>query len=655
MYSIGVICLSGTYSQKFAAVNKLITKGEYEEALQIVEKIEKNKKISNKDQIRCIISKSNILNKLGRYDQALLHSESAFQKSKKKDFPLFTLDATIAKAYSLWRLGKLDESLETISKNEHILLKINQKKSKKISKRKAGLRRIQGVVFHTKGELEEALEYYQESLELYKEVDEKQEISSILNNLGVLCRNKGDLYTALKYYEESLEIYQEIGNKDDIAASFNNIGNIYRFQGELDQALEFYKDSLKIWEGVGNIQYIALVFTNIAEIYQQKGDFETSYIYLKKGLKLREQIGNKQEIAMSLYYLISESLDADYKDRALRYLDRLKEINNLNENPFLNQLNKVAQAEILKKSTRMRDKAKAQDLLQEVVEDEISDHSLTITALIGLCELLLDELKISCDQDVLTLLQSIVASLLEIAQYQDSHDLLAKTYWFQSQLALVDLELDKAKELLEKAQRIAEEKGLRRLAMHISSDHDALLDQLKQWEEYITKSVSLKDRLEFAQLGELVVRLMKRGEIDIPQILCEEPVMLLILAESGTPLFSKNYLEGSELDGILIGGFLAAIISFSKETFSTEGSVERIKHQEYTLLLKPKKPFLFCYVIKGQTYSALQKLEAFTKIISTSTSAWNDLISSIRTSKALNPASRVMVDEISKMIFPSKL
>ena len=647
--------MSGSYSHKLTIVNRLITKGEYEEALQLVESVEKDCKKNNKEHIKCIISKSNIFNKLGRYDKALILSESAIVESEKKNFTLLRLDSVISKAHSLWRLGKLDESLETIKQNEYLLQKIDAKKQKKIAKRKASIRRIQGVVFHTKGELEESEECYQESLELWREIEDKQEISSILNNLGVLCRNKGDLYTALEYYEQSLEIYQEIGNKDDLATSYNNIGNIYRFQGDLTKALEYYKRSLEIWEGIGNNQFISLAVTNIAEIYQQKGDYDTAYVYFKRGLKLREQIGNKQEIALSLYYLISEAIDAGYKDRAIRYLERLKEINSVNDNPFLNQLNKVAEAEILKHSTRMRDKAKAQELLQDVIEEEVADHSLTITALLGLSELLLDELKMSCEPEVLSLLQSIVNSLLEIANHQGSHDLLAKTYWFQSQLALIDLDLDNARDLLIKAQVIAEERGLRRLAMHISSDHDALLDQLSQWEDFVTSNVSLKDRLEFAKLGELVVRLMKKGEIDIPQILCEEPVLLLILSEGGTPLYSKNYLEGSELDGVLIGGFLSAITNFSRETFATEGSIERIKHQEYTLLLKPHKSFLFCYVIKGQTYSALQKLESFVKIIGTSTSAWNDLLSSIKTSKVLNPASRVMIEEIAKMIFPSKL
>ena len=151
-----------------------------------------------------------------------------------------------------------------------------------------------------------------------------------------------------------------------------------------------------------------------------------------------------------------------------------------------------------------------------------------------------------------------------------------------------------------------------------------------------------------------MVSLSNKGDVEFPQLINEEPVMLLVLAESGTPLYTKNYLEGSELDGVLVGGFLAAIINFCNETFSSKGSIERIKHQEYTLLLKPKKPLFFSYVIKGQTYAASQKLEAFSKIIGTSTSVWEDLISAKKCSKALETNSKKMIEDIANMIFPSK-
>ena len=646
--------MSSLNSQELERAEKLVLEGKYNKALQIVGTIEKKKKLSTNEQLNCKILKSSIFNKLGKYEKALGLAEMALKECRSRQNHLLGTDAVIEIAHSFWRLGEFDKSLGIISENDRFFTKLKQQKNSKLKYKEAIVLRLQGVVYHSKGELDKAQKLYRRSLDIWEKVGDKKEISTVMNNLGVLFKTKGELHKALDYYENSSKFYYEIGNKDDIATSLNNIGNIYRLQGELEKALENYKQSLSYWEEFGNNQFISLSLCNIGEIYQQKGDFDTAVYYFKKALNLREEIGNKHEIALNIFYLISVSLDAKEKRRAERYFNRLKEINGLDTDKVVFQMYRLAEAMILKTSNRMRDKVQAQELLREIIEEEIVDHSLTVLSLLNLCELLLEELKITGEKDVLEIIKPIVGSLDEIAKQQRSYDLLVKIYWFKSQLALIDLNLKKAREMLSNAQSIAEKKGLRRLAMNISSDHDELLNQLSEWEELISKNASLKDRLEFAHLGELVIKQMKRREVDIPEITNEEPIMLLILAESGTPLFTKNYLEGSELDGILIGGFLAAIISFSKETFSSEGSIERIKHQEYTVLLKPKQKFLFSYVIKGQSYSALQKLEAFTKIISTSTSVWDDLNNVLKTSKTITPASRTMLDEIAKMIFPSK-
>jgi tetratricopeptide (TPR) repeat protein len=646
--------LSSLSSQEFEKAQQLVLEGKYNKALQVVGTIEKRRKLSTKEQLNCKILKSSIFNKLGKYEKALGLAEIALQECRSRKNHLLGIDAVIEIAHSFWRLGEFDKSLSVLSDNDEFFTKLKQQKKSNLKYKEAIVLRLQGVVYHSKGELGKAQKLYKRSLDLWEKIGDKKEISTIMNNLGVLFKTKGELHKALEYYENSSKLCYEIGNKDDIATSLNNIGNVYRLQGELEKALENYKQSLNYWEEFGNIQFISLSLCNIGEIYQQKGDFDTAVYYFKKALNLREEIGNKQEIALNLFYLISVSLDAKEKRRAERYFNRLKEINGLDVDKIVFQIYRLAEAMILKTSNRMRDKVQAQELLREIIEEEIVDHSLTVLSLLNLCELLIEELKITGEKEILEIIKTIVSSLDEIAKKQKSYDLLVKINWFKSQLALIDLDLNKARELLSDAQYIAEKKGLRRLAMNISSDHDELLNQLSEWEELISKNASLKDRLEFAQLGELVIKQMKRREVDIPEITNEEPIMLLILAESGTPLFTKNYLEGSELDGILIGGFLAAIISFSKETFSSEGSIERIKHQEYTLLLKPKQKFLFSYVIKGQSYSALQKLEAFTKIISTSTSVWDDLNDVLKTSKTITPASRTMLDEIAKMIFPSK-
>ncbi len=639
---------------QLALADQLIVKGKYEEALRLVETLEKSDKLKTKEHLTCQVRKSTILNKLGYYSQALELLENTSKESKINNYLLVLMDSIVEKAYSLWRLGRLNQALEILKQNDEILLALEKKEKREVKRQQASTLKLKGVIHQSKGNYDKALSLYSRSQMIWNELNDQKEISSILNNIGVLYRTKGELDRALEYYQQSLAICKEIGNEDDIATATNNIGNIYLYKGEIDLALESFKQCLRLWEGIGNNQYTALVLYNIGDIYQQRGDWETSALYYKESLNLRERVGNKVDIVLSLYGLVTVSLDAQLKEKAKRYLDRIFEIQKNEKSEFISQICRVAEAHYLKTSSRMKDKVRAQELFQGILEDDVLDHSITITALLNFIELLLEELKMSGDQELLDLIKTMIESLSEIAEHQNSFTLLAKTFLLQSQLALIDLDLVKARILLTQAEQIAEDKNLKHLAMKISNEHDVMLEQLSDWEDLINKNASLKDRLELTRFGELMVSLSNKGDVEFPQLINEEPVMLLILADSGTPLYTKNFLEGSELDGVLVGGFLAAIINFCNETFSTKGSVERIKHQEYTVLLKPKKPLFFGYVIKGQTYAASQKLEAFAKIIGTSTSVWENLIKAMKYSKALISDSKTMIEDIANMIFPSK-
>ncbi|MFW9824989.1 MAG: hypothetical protein ACFFE4_18760, partial [Candidatus Thorarchaeota archaeon] len=71
---------------------------------------------------------------------------------------------------------------------------------------------------------------------------------------------------------------------------------------------------------------------------------------------------------------------------------------------------------------------------------------------------------------------------------------------------------------------------------------------------------------------------------------------------------------------------------------------------EFTILINPVLPFLACYVIKGQSYPALQKLTKFTKAIRENSEIWQALNKSVKTSEMLKldkpTALKMVIDEI---------
>ncbi|MFX0091664.1 MAG: tetratricopeptide repeat protein [Candidatus Hodarchaeota archaeon] len=723
--------MSDSHVRDLTRVERLIYEGKFNQAYQIVESFEKKKGITPVDRLTFLLLKSQILIRKGDFQDALRVAEDALTKSRRLTKPLQEVDAFIAKVEALWYLESYDDSLAVIKQAEsrlQILEKahplevvkrggvlihrkgtiyklkgeLNQALrcyrqslalSKKINDKRAIAASLNnlGIIYWQKGDLDEALEYYQQSLALRKELDIKQDIAVSLNNLGliyqqrgnldqaldyfeqsltlkqeigteqeiaasftniaVVFQHKGDLEKALKYYHQSLAIFENIGYKQHIAASLNNLGMIYRQKGDLDQALNFFQKSLAITEKTGNKGDIARGITNLGIIYHQKGNLEQALEYFERSLILFKEIGNKLHLSDILFQLVSVAIDKNSLDQAKGYLQHLQQLRAQEENRILSQRARIAEALLLKTSTRARSRGKAEELLEEIIEEEIMEHELTLVALLNLSELFLVELRITNDPEVLREMQVLVTRLLDIAKQQHSHWLLAETYLLQAKLALLELDLQETRRLLTQAQVLADEKGLHKLAMKISSEHDSLLDQITQWESSLEQQTSLAELTEMTDLDEQIARMLRQRMAIVPELPDEEPVLLLILTGSGLIAFERTFLSESRLNQSIMGAFLSAIQTFSTEAFAR--SIDRVKLEEYTLLIKTEEPFQFCYIFKGQTYTAQQRLNQFTQVLRNTTLIWGSLLEFLETSQFIEGAAQLALENLLTEVFSS--
>jgi len=79
--------------------------------------------------------------------------------------------------------------------------------------------------------LGKALKYLEEALKIDREIGYKQGEASDLGNIGLIYKAKGDLDKALKFYEEALEIldkFKLIYGQDQIQSAISSIKKIQR-------------------------------------------------------------------------------------------------------------------------------------------------------------------------------------------------------------------------------------------------------------------------------------------------------------------------------------------------------------------------------------------------------------------------------------------
>ncbi|UCE10870.1 MAG: tetratricopeptide repeat protein [Candidatus Thorarchaeota archaeon] len=443
-----------------------------------------------------------------------------------------------------WYQGKLDRAIECHEKSMEIAEKLTDTEG--IASALNNL----GLVHWSKGNLQKAIELYRQGLAIREELGGKPEIAILLNNLGNVHTLTGDLDKALDYHQQALEIRSYLGNDQDIvttlinigsiyqmkglldkarsnyersleiskergfrsneALALNNLGSIYSLTGELELALDCLTESLKINEELGNRQEIALALINLGAIHQRSGDSEIALEEYKRGLMIYEEVGNEHYIAITLYYQLSLALELEDQTRSKYCLERLKDINERTENRVIDQRYRVARAMSLKASKRVRDKMKAQEIFEEVVDEEVADHTLTVTAMIHLCDLLLVELKISEEEAVISRIMDLTGRLHEIAKQQSSHSLLVETYLLQAKLAMIELDLDRARIILAQAHIAAEERGLRSLSLKVAHERELLQSQLSKWETLVEQNPSTKDMIGMTRLDNLLERMVRK-------------------------------------------------------------------------------------------------------------------------------------------------
>jgi len=271
--------------------------------------------------------------------------------------------------------------------------------------------------------------------------------------------------------------------------------------------------------------------------------------------------------------------------------------------------------------------------LRQIINEDTVKNDILIVTLTLLCDLLLKKLKITNNDEILDEINPLLKRLLKICQESNSYWILSETYTLQAKLALLILDIKEARRLLTLAQKIAEEHGMYILAEKISIEHDNILKEINNLESLKEEDIPISKRMDIIHIEDQIKAMLRKGDLNKIESFDEDPVVLLVLAEGGMPLFSQVFSEGWSFEDDLFGGFLSAINSFSGEIFS-EG-LDRAKFGEHTVILKPMDKFLVCYLYKGHSYRAIKRINFFIDQIQNTKEIWNTFNMSRKTNRVI--------------------
>jgi CHAT domain-containing protein/Tfp pilus assembly protein PilF len=180
-----------------------------------------------------------------------------------------------------------------------------------------------GVSHRRLGELDRAMEHYQQALTAARELygSDHPEIALVYNSLGTVYYGTGDVGTAADYFVRSGNIFRSHygENHGRVAGAYNNAGLSYYHLGDLDEATRYLERAQRIKEETLGPDHreTAIGYNNLASIHRENEEYDEAERNYRLAVSVREEVYGNNHPA-----LIDPLL---HYSRLLAYLERTEE------------------------------------------------------------------------------------------------------------------------------------------------------------------------------------------------------------------------------------------------------------------------------------------------------------------------------------------
>ncbi len=475
-------------NSELKSIEKLVIQGEYKQAHELIDQYLDNVGLSIEDHINCKILKTRIYYLTQPYSLSLEFGEDALEKSKEISNNYLIFDSAIRICNILMITGRIDEMRKKLEIVEQALNSIENKDDIEYLRRKSlFLRSRHG---YSSG-FDVIFESLSQSMKIAEQINDDYEKARVLFDLGNLHSFFDKKSEALTFYEQCLTVAEKTGDIELMMGSQTNTADIYMLKGELEEAFKLHKNALVLAKKMNSPFIVAILLGDIGFHYWHKGDIISMYSYYEQSIASFEQAKNTTHwhYPTSIFNLALISLELEDVKRAVEIQDKIESIKNQHEDTHLShRLFTLLKVIILKhqlfqgKETDTKTRLQIERILEDVSFAKFVYADLNKIALFHLCDFYVNEYHSSKDDSIYEKLKTTISRFTQRADKQKSYVLLAEAYLFESQMKLIDFNTNEAKNLLNKAQKIADEKGIYKLGTLISNTHDKLIEQHDLWE-----------------------------------------------------------------------------------------------------------------------------------------------------------------------------
>ncbi len=487
-------------------IEDLIKKNELLKAHERIEAL-RDATLNYKEKLQVQVLLIDVLLKLGLFPETISLGNTLLDLREDLTFEqIFKVYLTLIEAH--FRKGDIEESKEYVEKAYEYLISSSLDEEKKIRK-EAVLLKWRGNICWQESDVNGALDCYVQSFQLARDIQDDELLAETLNNIGLAQFMKGNFNVALEYYKQSAQISQKMNNISLLITTLSNIGEVYRYQGNLRKAKSLYQESLRYAKSIEHPHFTSRALYNLGLIEYESEKTKDAIFNIEEALELAMEVGNSYYISEILFDLVNIHLQEGNKKKAKEYLEQLQAIATAGKHLHTNQQRYLlAKALWYKHQSRIVEKVRAIEIIENLLTTEIYDYQVHIRALIHLLDLLLMEFRATEEPIVLDRIIELANILYKVAQQHHSKSLLVQALIFQAKLGVILGNIHSAQTLLDQAWLIAYENNLEQFRVETEVEQTLLEEEINRLDRLATEHSSMRERIRKADLNEYLAHIL---------------------------------------------------------------------------------------------------------------------------------------------------
>jgi len=224
---------------------------------------------------------------------------------------------------------------------------------------------------------EDALSYYNQSLNIYLRQNQDSVAAAIYSNLGELHSEIHDDSLSLSYYRKALDINRKTKNYSWMTINYLNIGSYLIEHGKPEEGFDYIQQGMAIAEEHGFNRLYPYLYINYSNYYSLMGDEQQAIYYANKTLQSARDNDNKLQELEALINLKEEYLKISEINKANQYLEEIITVKD-----SINKHKRLKELDLLELRYKFEEERNEQELDTALLKAKLYRNELTIVLII---------------------------------------------------------------------------------------------------------------------------------------------------------------------------------------------------------------------------------------------------------------------------------